>query len=280
MYSPRSFLYVPGDRQDRLKSAVRRNADALIVDLEDAVPHERKGLARDTVRDWLAELELDIQLWVRVNAGSIAEDVAAVGSPALTGIVVPKAEPDRLAEADAILTREERSVGLAAGSLAVFALIETARGMLEATAVAGSARVRHVGMGEADLTGELRLRPGPHLEELRPLRLKVVLACAAAGIGAPTGPTATDIRDLEALRRSTEELLCLGFRSRTAIHPDQLTVINDAFTPTVTELAEARVLLDQFESSGEGVYVGEDGRLVDAAVVRTAREVLGRAVRG
>ncbi len=278
--SPRSFLYVPGDRPDRLAGAAGRGADAVIADLEDAVAVDHKQLARDAVAEWLSAPEPAVQLWARVDAGSIAEDVAAVVGPALTGIVVPKAEPDRLREADAALTRQELRLGCAAGTFAVFALVETARGVLDATGVARSARVRHVGMGEADLAGELRLRPGPDREELRSLRLQVVLGCAAAGIGAPTGPTSTDVRDVDGLRRSTEELFRLGFRSRTAIHPDQLAVINDAFTPTTAEVSEARAVLDRFESSEDGVFVDERGRLVDVAVVRSAREVLERAGQG
>jgi citrate lyase subunit beta/citryl-CoA lyase len=275
--SPRSFLYVPGYRQDWLARATEYGADALIADLEDAVPADRKQVAREVVRDWLAEAPPAMELWVRVNAGSIAEDVAAVIAPSLTGVVVPKAEPDRLREADAVLTGQELRLGFAAGTFAVFALIETALGLLGAIEVARSVRVRHVGLGEADLTGELRLRPGPGREELLPLRLQVVLACAAAGIGAPTGPTSTDVRDMDGLRQSTEELFRLGFRSRTAIHPVQLAVINDVFTPTSAEVSEAHAVLDGFESSEDGVFVDERGQLVDAALVRWAREVLERA---
>lgn len=277
MRSPRSFLYVPGYRQDWLARATEYGADALIADLEDAVPADRKQVAREVVRDWLAEAPPAMELWVRVNAGSIAEDVAAVIAPSLTGVVVPKAEPDRLREADAVLTGQELRLGFAAGTFAVFALIETALGLLGAIEVARSVRVRHVGLGEADLTGELRLRPGPGREELLPLRLQVVLACAAAGIGAPTGPTSTDVRDMDGLRQSTEELFRLGFRSRTAIHPVQLAVINDVFTPTSAEVSEAHAVLDGFESSEDGVFVDERGQLVDAALVRWAREVLERA---
>ncbi|MGC8463056.1 MAG: HpcH/HpaI aldolase/citrate lyase family protein [Acidimicrobiales bacterium] len=278
MRAPRSFLYVPGDRPDRLAGAAGRGADALIADLEDAVPVDRKQLAKEAVRDWLAGPRPVEQLWVRVNGETVAEDVAAVVvTPGLTGVVVPKAEPSRLLEADAALARQEHELGCPEGTFALFALVETARGLLDVTDVARSARVRHVGMGEADLAGELRLRPGPGREELRPLRLQLVVACAAAGIGAPTGPTSTDVRDVDGLRRSTEELYRLGFRSRTAIHPDQLAVVNDTFTPTAAEVSEARAVLERFESSAGGVFVDERGRLVDAAVVRSAREVLDRA---
>lgn len=280
MRSPRSFLYVPGDRADRLAGAAGRGADALIVDLEDAVPVDRKQLAREIVGDWLAGPRPAEELWVRVNSKTIAEDIAAVVVPTLAGVVVPKAEPSRLREADVALDRQERELGCPVGTFALFALIETARGLLDVTEVARSARVRHVGIGEADLIGELRLRPGSRREQLCPLRLQLVVACAAAGLRAPTGPTSVDVRDIEGLRQSSEDLLRLGFRSRTAVHPGQLAVINDAFTPTAEEVSEARALLERFELSEDGVFVDERGRLVDAAVVRSAREVLERAESG
>jgi citrate lyase subunit beta/citryl-CoA lyase len=275
--SPRSWLYVPGDQPDRLAGAGGRGSDALIADLEDAVALNAKDAARQAVGRWLTDPPPQCQVWVRVNADRIDDDLAAVAGPALTGIVVPKAEPASLREADAVLTEHERRLGQAPGTFAVFALIETARGLLDATAVAASPRVRHVGIGEADLAGELRLRPGPDRAEFLPLRLQVVVACAAAGLGAPTGPTSTDVRDMDGVRRSTEGLSRLGFRSRTAIHPDQVAVVNEVFTPTPDEVAEARALLEQFEAAGGGAIADERGRMMDAAIVRTAREVLGRA---
>lgn len=276
--SPRSWLYVPGDRPDRLASAAKRGADALIADLEDSVRADAKDAARANVSRWLTDRPGG-QLWVRVNADSITEDVAAVAVPTLSGIVVPKADPDLLRAANAALDEQERRRGLPSGRFSIFALLETARGLLAASSVAAAARVRHVGMGEADLIGELRLQPSADREELQSLRLQVVVACAAVGAGPPTGPTSTNLSDPAGLRRSTVALLRLGFRSRTAVHPNQLPVINEVFTPTGAEVAEARALLERFGGSGGGVFTDERGRMVDAAVVRSAHEVLGRAER-
>lgn len=121
------------------------------------------------------------------------------------------------------------------------------------------------------------MRPSDSREELAPLRLQVVLASAAAGIGAPVGPTSTDFRDLLALRASTEALLRAGFRARTAIHPAQIPVINEVFSPSPEEVAQARRLVEAFEQSPAGAMTDADGRMADVAVVRSARELLSRA---
>jgi citrate lyase subunit beta/citryl-CoA lyase len=258
-----------------------RGADALILDLEDAVALTAKSAARELVGQWLSEQGAPAaKLWVRVNGGSLGRDIGAVMSANLAGIVVPKAEPRTLAEADAILTAQERRSRFPQGSVRVLALIETARGLIGAAEVAAAPRVAHLGIGEADLAAELRLTLTDTREEMMPLRLQIVVASAAAGIGAPVAPACTDFHDLEALRRSTRSLLKLGFRARTAIHPAQLAVINEVFTPTAEELLEARQLVLSFrqaEEAGTGVITDGRGRMVDIAAVRAARETLGRA---
>lgn len=276
----RSYLYVPGDRPDRLAGAASRGADALIIDLEDSVARPAKDRARETAGRWLAELPgTPGQLWIRVNADFADHDISVV-SAAVTGVVVPKAEPGLLAEVDGLLTRRELDTGQGAGRLRVLPLIETAAGLLAVAMVAAAPRVARLGIGEADLTAELGLRPGPGREELAPIRLQVVIASAAAGIAPPVAPTSTDFRDLAALRSSTEALLRLGFRARTAIHPAQLPVINEVFTPSAAEVGQARRLIEALEAAerdGAGVTVDEDGAMVDVAVARSAREVLARA---
>lgn len=269
---------MPGDREDRLRSAAGRGADALILDLEDSVRHDAKDDARSLVASRLAEQSAErAELWVRVNATSVAEDVAAVAAASLRGVVLPKAEPDTVAVADAALSAAEQRLALPAGAFRMLALVETARGMLHAVQIAAAERVDHLGMGEADLIAELRLLPSEDRAELAPLRLQVVLASAAAGIAAPVAPTSTDFRDLEAFRRTSEQLLALGFRGRTAIHPGQVPVINDVFSPTLAEVEEARRLLERFQASASGVTVDDRGRMADEAVVRSAREVLTHA---
>jgi citrate lyase subunit beta/citryl-CoA lyase len=279
----RSYLYVPGDRDEVLVKAPTRGADALVLDLEDAVVEHRKADARETVRAFLAGAgagtESGPELWVRVNSDRVDDDIRGVACPALRGVWVPKAEPALLREVDAALTAEEHRHGLAAGTFRVVALLETARGVLAAADVAASPRVLRLGIGEADLAGELGLQPGPDRAELAPIRSQVVVASAAAAIAPPVGPVETALRDLDRLEQTTRVLLRQGFRARTAVHPGQLKVINSVFTPSPAEVAAARAVLDRLaeaERFGSGVATDADGRMLDRAVVRSASELLQR----
>lgn len=278
-FPARSYLYVPGNQRERLAKALGRGADAVIADLEDAVAQADKTAARQTVADWLAGLAAqdDVQVWVRINGDSPDDDLAAVVGPRLTGVVVPKSEPALIAHVDRLLSELEPKRGLTGGVVAVLPLIESAAGLLALPAIAAAPRVHRLGLGEADLIGELGLRPGPERAELSPIRLQAVIASAAAGIAAPVAPTSTDFRDLETFRTTAGALLALGFRGRTALHPAQIPVINDVFTPSEEEVAAARSLIEHFEAVGSGVFLDERGRMVDEAVVRSAREVLSRA---
>lgn len=278
----RSYLYVPGDRPDRLAGALTRGADALIADLEDAVAPARKQQAREQVRAWLDADPADgpgagPQRWVRINANSLEADLGAVVTAALAGVVVPKSEPDQLAAVDAMLRDLEAERGLAAGSVAVLPLLESAVGLERVAKVAATPRVLRLGLGEADLAADLGLVLDEERTVLTPLRLGIVVASAAAGISRPVGPTSTAFRDLDAFRRSGKALRKLGFRGRTAIHPGQIDVIHEVFTPSADEVAAARDMLARFEAADGGGSVDAEGRFIDLAVVRNAREVLALA---
>ncbi|MFI9638641.1 HpcH/HpaI aldolase/citrate lyase family protein [Micromonospora sp. NPDC051925] len=275
----RSYLYVPGDRADLVGRAGERGADALVLDLEDAVTPAHKERARRTVADALTGPSGTGQRWVRINSDQVEADVGVL-SPAAAGVWVPKAEPELLRAVDRALGAVERRLGLAERTFGVVALIETARGVLTAPQVAAAPRVLRLGLGEADLAGELGLQPGPDRVEFAPIRSQVVVASAAAGIVAPVGPVETALRDPQRLERTTGLLLRQGFRARSAIHPGQLATINAVFTPTPAEVAAARAVLDALDRAGRdgsGVAVDADGRLLDRAVVRAAAEVVRRA---
>jgi len=278
----RSYLYVPGDQPAKLAGAAGRGADALVLDLEDAVAAERKDAARALVGDHLRTVEGGVgpELWVRVGTESLEDDAAAVVLPSLTGLFVPKADPEQVGRADAALSRLELERGLQAGSVRLVALVEHAEGLRDAVSVAGHARVDRLGIGEADLAADLGLVPGPEREELWAYRAQVVLACTLARCGRPVGPVETDLRDSDLLERSTRRLLRQGFRARTALTPGQVAVINAVLTPTADEVARATAVvgaLDAATRAGSGVAVDDAGRIVDEAVARSAREVLSRA---
>lgn len=265
----RSFLYVPGDRYDRLDKALDRAGDAVIADLEDAVAPDRKDAALAGVLEWLSGLDAPRpEIWVRVNSGPrLADELAALAGHRLAGVLVAKAE---LASTQA---------AAAAVPFAVAPLVETARGILELAQIAAVPGVSHVGLGEADLAGELGLLPSSDERELWPLRMQAVVASAAAGIAPPTGPVHTAIKDLDGLRESSIALRRAGFGARSAIHPDQVAVIEEAFTPSADEVATARELVAAWDAAGVGVAVDSRGKMIDEAVVRSARRVLATADR-
>lgn len=270
----RSWLYVPGDAPDKLAKALGRGADALIVDLEDAVPPTGKDRAREGVRGWLEALDPGpVQVWVRVNPGPLrAADVRAVATaPALTGLCLAKTETAaELADIDALLTSLDSGAALVP-------LLESAAAVLAAPAIAAAPRVRRLQVGEADLAAELGVVPGDDERELLWVRSSVVLASAAARVDPPVGPVSTDFRDLGRLRASTEALRRLGYAARACIHPAQVPVVNAVFTPSPAEVDRARELVARFDAAGGGALVGPDGRMVDEAVVRRSRRLLDLA---
>lgn len=292
--SSRSHLYVPGDQAEKLERAADRGADALIVDLEDSVAPDAKPSARRLVARWLASRgygdtagRAPAEVWVRVNpVGSarpqdVRDDVAAVVGPGLAGVCLAKAQSaEEVRVLDELLAAAEDRVGMEPGSLRVSALIESARGLLAAPSIAGAPRLSRLQIGEADLGAELGIAAGPDESELAALRLQVVVASAAAGIGAPVGPVSTNFTDLEAFAAGTERLKRLGFGGRAVIHPAQIPVVHAVFTPSPEEVRQARDLVERFDAAvaaGSGVIVDECGRMVDEAVVRVARNLLARA---
>ncbi|WP_256839538.1 HpcH/HpaI aldolase/citrate lyase family protein [Ornithinimicrobium faecis] len=281
---PRSYLYVPGDAPVMLAKALTRGADALIVDLEDAVAPQAKDEARVAVARWLADLPVpapETQIWVRVNPGEPGHrDARAVVGPAVTGLMVAKTEsPEQMADLDRLLTEVETAARLRAGSIAVVPLLESAAAVLRAPEIAVAPRVLRLQVGEADLAADLGLEVSPDGRELDQVRSMVVLASAAARISPPVGPVSTDFRDLEAFRSSTRDLARRGYVGRACIHPAQIDPVHEVFTPSGADLARARDLVQRFDeavAAGRGVVVAEDGRMVDEAVVRQARHLMER----
>lgn len=276
----KSYLYVPGDQPERLARADQRGADAVIADLEDAVAPAAKRKALAHVSDFVARESFGAQRWVRIEPDDIAAQLVALIRPGLTGIMLPKAEAATVRALDRALASTERAAGLDEGSVCVLPLIESARALRRLDEIAAAPRVVRLGMGEADLRAELGITPSPDDREMLPLRSAVVVASAAAGIAAPVAPTSLDFRDLDALRESTIALRRMGFRARTSIHPAQVPVINEAFTPGTDEVGRARDIISAYDealAAGRGAVVDREGHMVDIAVVRWARDVLARA---
>lgn len=280
---PRSFLYVPATKPDLFGRAAAGPAEAIVLDLEDAVPLSEKEAARESVRTWLRDGAVapgrTQETWVRVNADTVGADLDAVVGPALSGIFLAKCSVEVVVEAIEALDPLERARGLGE-PVRIVGLVESAGAVIELGELAQVPRLTTFGIGEADLLADIRVARSPRTAAaVEALRSQVVLHAAAAGMQPPVAPTSTDFRDLDAFLETTRQLHDLGFRSRTAIHPDQVPVINEVFSPSEDSVAAARDVVSRFEAAGSGVTVDSAGRLIDAAVVRTARETLERAQR-
>lgn len=261
---------MPGDRPDRFDKALRSEADAVIVDLEDAVSPARKAHARAAVAELLGS-PAPKPVFVRVNSlasALIAADLEALAGAAFAGVRLPKVEAaEDVAAASALLDRAGLEVPL-------WCLIESARGLEFAFAIASCARTAGISLGEADLRSSLRV---PADEGLDYARARCVAAARAAGLGSPMQSVYPLAGDEDGLRASTERGKAFGLFGRAAVHPAQVATINDVFTPTAAEVGAARELVAAFEAGaadGSGAVLLADGRFVDRAVAEQARNVL------
>jgi citrate lyase subunit beta/citryl-CoA lyase len=278
------MLFTPANRPDLIAKGLRSGADAVLVDLEDSVPREAKASARAGLADLP---RTDVPLYVRVNAaetGLLWDDLVASGQADVDGIVVAKAEdPDLFRRMDGALTALELAAGRAPGAIRLIPLIESALGVQRAYDLCSSAdRVAAVlfGSGEqGDLVADLGCEWTPEGTGLMHARSQVLLAARAAGIEAPMDAVFMNFRDHEGLRRECELARRLGYVGKTAIHPGQIPVIHDVFTPAPAEVERQRRIVEAFDDAvaAGSASISVDGRMVDYAVARTARTVIARA---
>jgi citrate lyase subunit beta/citryl-CoA lyase len=269
----RSVLFVPGTRGDRFAKAIASGADAVVLDLEDGVDPARKDEARRTVAAWLADAPAsEIARFVRVNsAKSVWLDADLAWLPSvidhIDAIVLPKTESPR----------EVERVASKSPSRRVVALLETARGILAAGAIAGAhAEIPALMFGAEDLTAELGIPRTVAGDEILLARSQVVLAAATIGAEA-VDAVFVDLKSPDRLREDAMRARALGFRGKMAIHPDQIAVIHEVFTPSAEEIAAAQRLIDADAAAharGEGAFRLDD-RMVDAPVIARAKKVLG-----
>ena len=262
----RSYLYVPGNRPDRFDKACAAGADAVIVDLEDAVPPAEKDSARAALASWLSP---DNAVLVRVNAAGsewFGRDLAACDAAGVTGVILPKAE-----QIDVGVVSLCRRKGIA-----LFPLIETAVGMARAEAVAAMPCVQRVMFGTIDFQFELGIDGDG--DELLAFRSRLVLASRLAGIQSPVDGPCTTWEDTELLVADSRRARKLGFGGKLCIHPKQVEHVNAAFAPTAEELEWAcRVVAAAAESRGAAVAM--DGRMIDRPVILKAEQIVRESAR-
>ncbi|QCP54327.1 CoA ester lyase [Trinickia violacea] len=249
----RTYLFVPGDRPDRFDKAWSSRADEIIVDLEDAVPADRKAVARESIRTWLRP---DRRVWVRCNAVDtpwFAEDLQLLHDEGLAGVFVPKAEhlPSEL-----LRVAETRGIGL-------IPIIETAQGYESIRSLASAAGVVRLAFGSLDFQVDLGIEGDD--DALLYFRSELVLASRLASLPSPIDGITPSIDDTERLRSDTLRARRLGLGAKLCIHPHQVPVIHEVFAPTSEERSWALRILEVMNSSAGGA-VSLDGKMVDRPV--------------
>jgi citrate lyase subunit beta / citryl-CoA lyase len=264
---PRTYLFVPADRPERYAKALASGADAVIVDLEDAVAPDAKQGARDALADALDEAA---PLIVRVNAAGspwFEDDLELCKHPGVAALLLPKADGiDVVCQAFESTFKD------------VLPIVESARGLEEVRAMARVPGVVRLAFGSIDLALDLGIEcaPGGGEAELQPYRAQVVLASRLAGLAAPIDGVSTAIEDAAALRADAERARRLGFGAKLCIHPRQIAVVHAAFSPDPQRVEWARRVCAAFVASG-GAAVAVGGEMIDLPVVERARAVLRSA---
>jgi len=280
----RTALFVPGNRPDRIDKAVGSGADAVIIDLEDAVPPPQKEQSRAAARDKITAFP-ESEILVRVNAiGSefLAGDLGEIVAPGLACIIVPKVEErEHIREIDRCLGEVERRNGLEPGAIAVIPLIESARAVQNAFEILSERteprRLFTAAFGAADYTLDMGIEMTMGGTELHYPRSRIAVACRAAGVDPPLDtPFMIDVKNVEGLTADARRARELGFQGKLCIHPIQIEPCHAVFSPSREEIEQAERVIRAFEDA-EARGIGAiqlDGKFVDAPIVERSRRTL------
>lgn len=279
----RSFLFAPGNHPRRVEKAMSLDADATILDLEDACPIAEKVATREVVVKAYQGPRRCLG-YVRVNAMSTEwgyGDIVAVVRGGVDGIVLPKLETvDEIRAADWLITNLERERGLPQGAIDVVPIIETGKGLANIRAIcAAGTRVKRIAFGAGDFTLDMNMTWTRSEAELLPYRTECVLASRAGGIEPPIDTVWVDIKDGEGFRRSVETIKGLGFQGKMCIYPDQVPVVNEMLSPTPAEVDWSRKVVAAFaeaEKSGSA-SIQLEGKFIDYPIVYRAERVIAMA---
>ncbi len=273
---PRTYLFVPADRPERIAKARASGADVVIVDLEDAVAPEAKPRAREALAQVLdqAAAQAPAQgagsgaaLLVRINAADtpwFEDDLELCRHPGVEAIMLPKAEG--IDEVCAVVETTFKDV---------IPLIESARGVHETAQVARVPGVVRLAFGSVDLALDLGIDCAPEGEEIEllPFRAQLVLASRLASLATPIDGVSTAIHDLPRLQKDAERSRRQGFGAKLCIHPQQIATVRAVFAPSAERVAWAQRVCAAFDAAG-GAAVAVDGQMVDLPVYQRARGVL------
>ena len=278
----RSLMTVPVIVQRFIDKAPGAGADAICLDLEDSIPPAEKAAARPLARRAIETMPRSgFTLYVRVNSyatGLTEDDLAEVVRPGLDGIVLSMADSAQtITDLDAHLGRLESEHGIEAGHVAIVPLLETAKGIMEAYEVCrASQRVAGAIFGAEDFATDMAIKRTDTGEEILWARSKVAIACRAAGIVAIDTPD-PNYSDEVHLRREMSLARSLGYSGKLCIHPTQVQIANEIFSPADDEVAEARAIVEAFERDGlaKGLAaIAVDGRMIDTPIYWRARRLI------
>ena len=264
MKSARSYLFVPANRVERFENALNTDADAVIIDLEDAVPVELKQSSRDALAAWLQN-HPEHQVMIRVNSSQtewFLADIELAKFPNVSAIVLPKTESS--AEIEAVL--QIREVG-------IFPLIETPLGLANVRQIACAKQVIALMFGTIDFQLEMNMNGG--YLELLSFRNEIVLASQLAKIQAPVDGVTVDFKDEDLIQLETQQAKNLGFSGKLCIHPNQVNHVNQTFNPSSQEITWANQIMQAVEDA-KGQAISLNGKMIDLPVILQAQKIIDR----
>ncbi len=285
--SIRSLLFTPGNHPDKVTKVFNANADVAILDLEDAVALSQKITTRFLVVEAL-KLSRECMGYVRINAADTEfyeGDLTTVIGPWLDGIILPKVETaDQLLAVDAHIRELEISNELRPGNIDLIPIIETAKGLVEVAKISGcGSRIRRISFGAVDFAKDLGMKLSLDEWELSSARSSIVLASRISGLEAPIDSVWVHYKDLDGLKVSSQRVCDMGFRGKMCIHPAQVPIINNVFTPSDEEVSQAQKIVAAFEKAEANGSASTqiDGFFIDYPVVEQARRTidLARAIK-
>lgn len=283
MHSRRALLYMPGDNWKMITKSVTLGVDSICMDMEDGAAVNKKVEARETIAKALRELDFGAsEKLARINSvgsGWEKDDIEAVLPHRPDGIVIPKVESFEQVEwASKIIEAAELKYGWPVNSIRVLIGVETAKGILNLKEIASHPRLDAIIFGGEDFAASIGATRTKDAVELLYARQAVIVACAANDLQAIDIVT-IDYKDVDALRIEAEFGAALGFVGKQIIHPNQVSVVQEAFTPSDEAIAHAKRIVETFEASqkeGKGAY-SLDGKMIDMPLLKNAQKVLARA---
>lgn len=279
---PRSYLFVPATSGRKIEKAYGSAADAIIIDLEDAVAVSEKPAARAALATLVPALPAR-RTWIRINAVEsdfCFADLQACCRVGIAGLLLPKLESaEQVRMIDWVLCSLEKAQGLPRRGIELAGIVETAAGLQRVGDIAAaSPRLRRLMFGAVDLAADLGIDTGDDVGATGHARFAIACASRAAGLEPPADTAYVDIPNLEGLRATTMRARALGYTGKGCIHPDQIPVVNEVFTPSGTEVEWARQVVGAFETAERNglAAIKLDGQMIDYPVVEKARLLLAR----